>query len=101
MVVTDLSQIEFEVRNGIQEILREDVDMAEEAPEVESVPKFREIVRETIVEGPPGHHGCILEIDLGRVNEDNITTEDLLRIYSLRSVQVTIQEPLTLSECSE
>jgi hypothetical protein len=48
-VVTDLSLTEFEVQNGIQEILREDVEMAEEVPELESVPKFREIVRETIV----------------------------------------------------
>jgi hypothetical protein len=39
---------------------------------VGDVAKFREVVKESIVEGPPGHHGVILEIDLSRVNEENI-----------------------------
>jgi len=41
---------------------------------VREVVKFKEVVKESIVEGPPGHHGVILEIDLSRVNEENVTT---------------------------
>ena len=43
----------------------------------------------------------IVEIDLSRVNEENITTQDCLKIYSLKAVQETIQEPITVSEVSE
>jgi len=25
--------------------------------------KYREVIKESIVEGPPGIHGCIIEID--------------------------------------
>lgn len=31
------------------------------------VNKYREVVKESIVEGPPGIHGCIIEIDFKKV----------------------------------
>ena len=46
--------------------------MLQEVEEAVEVPKFREVVRESIVKAPPGHHGVIVEIDLSRVNEENI-----------------------------
>lgn len=75
--------------------------MLQENEEVVEVPKFREVVRESIVKAPPGHHGVIVEIDLSRVNEENIQTQDCLQIYSLKAIQETIQEPITVSEVSE
>lgn len=53
---------------------------------VASEPKYRDVVRESIVEGPPGIHGVILEIDLAKAKEENANTTDCLKFYSLRAV---------------
>lgn len=54
--------------------------------EVEYKVNTREVIRETIVEGPPGIHGVIIEFDFLKSKEPNVTTADCLKFYSLRSI---------------
>lgn len=49
-----------------------------------------------MVEGPPGIHGVILEIDLAKAgSSEEVTTQECLRFYSLKVVQETVQELVT------
>lgn len=50
------------------------------------------------MEGPPGIHGVIIEVDLKKAREPLVETPECLRFYSLKLETEQVIEPITPSE---
>ena len=79
----------------IREISTAEQSLMHKDQTASKVKKTREVTVQRVEEGPPGIHGVIVEVDLGKSKTENATTDDCLKMYALRVVEEKVIEEIT------